>query len=234
MTYRNGVTSTNWRSLLLEDCPLFADLSEEVVERVIARPVLRSFPANHVIVLENDGGGSIHFILEGWVKVRTHNLDGKEITLNILAKGDMFGEMAALDPIPRSTDVITLLETHICSIPAEDFLNLLRTEPMAGVHLAQLLSLRLRQVNRRLRLREADSTARLADVLLFLADGQGKTDGQSCMIPSLPHRELSSLSGLARETVTRVLSKLEKRGLIERDRSSMRIPDLDALEQLVG
>ena len=234
MTYRNGMSSTDWQRLLLEHCPLFEDLPKESVERVIAHPVLRSFPANHVIVLENDGGGSIHFILEGWVKVRTHNLDGKEITLNILAQGDLFGEMAALDHIPRSTDVITLVETHICSIPADDFVHLIQTEPMAGVHLAQLLALRLRQVNRRLRLREADSTARLADVLLFLADGQGKLEGKGCTIPSFPHRELSSLSGLARETVTRVLSKLEKRGLIERDRNSMRIPDLEVLEEIVG
>lgn len=234
MTYRPSASSKDWQQPLFENCPLFTGLSPEAIAQVIAHPVLRSFPANHVIVLENDGGASTHFILEGWVKVRTHNLDGKEITLNILAKGDLFGEMAALDQIPRSTDVITLVETHICSIPADDFLHLLRTEPMAGFHLAQLLALRLRQVNRRLRLREADSTARLADVLLFLADGQGSIDGQGCTIPSFPHRELSSLSGLARETVTRVLSKLEKRQLIERDRLGMRIPDLEALEKIVG
>jgi CRP/FNR family transcriptional regulator, cyclic AMP receptor protein len=234
MTYRPSASSKDWQQSLLKNCPLFEGLPPAAVNRVIAHPVLRSFPANHVIVFENDGGASTHFILEGWVKVRTHNLDGKEITLNILAQGDLFGEMAALDQIPRSTDVITLVETQICSIPADDFLQLLRTEPMAGVHLAQLLALRLRQVNRRLRLREADSTARLADVLLFLADGQGKADGQGCTIPAFPHRELSSLSGLARETVTRVLSKLEKRRLIERDRLGMRIPDLEALEKLVG
>ena len=54
-------------------------------------------------------------------------------------------------------------------------------------------------------------------------------------IPNLPHRELSSLSGLARETVTRVLSKLEKKGLIVRDKDKdlMSIPDIDALERLL-
>ncbi|NJN29221.1 MAG: Crp/Fnr family transcriptional regulator [Synechococcales cyanobacterium RM1_1_8] len=234
MTYRQGVNNADWQQVLLEHCQLFADLPPDIIRRTLARPVLRSFPVNHVIFLENDGGASIHFILQGWVKIRTHNLDGKEITLNILTRGDLFGEMAALEQIPRSTDVITLVDTQVCSIPAEDFLNLVATEPKAGMRLAQLLALRLRQVNRRLRLREADSTARLTDVLLFLADGQGKHQGQGCTIPSLPHRELSSLSGLARETVTRVLSKLEKRGLIERDRSLMHIPDLEALERIVG
>jgi DNA-binding MarR family transcriptional regulator len=53
-------------------------------------------------------------------------------------------------------------------------------------------------------------------------------------IPNLPHRELSSFSGLARETVTRVLAKLEKKGLIERNQQILCILDLQALERLIG
>ena len=234
MTYRYSSPRNNWQELLLKHCTLFHNLSSDSIERAIANPVLRSYSSNHVIVLENDDSASIHFILEGWVKVRTHNIDGKEITLNLLSQGDLFGEMAALDAIPRSTDVITLGDTHICSIPSQDFLDLLKAEPMAGVHLSQLLALRLRQVNRRLRLREADSTARLVDVLLFLVDGQGREEAGCWVIPSFPHRELSSLSGLARETVTRVLRKLENKGLVSRDREVMRIPNLAHLESLVG
>jgi cAMP-binding proteins - catabolite gene activator and regulatory subunit of cAMP-dependent protein kinases len=86
---------------------------------------------------------------------------------------------------------------------------------------------------RRLRLRESDSQSRVADIILFLADGQGKKAEGGIEIPNLPHRELSSLSGLARETVTRVLSKLERKGLIARDRDTLRIPDIDALERML-
>jgi CRP-like cAMP-binding protein len=143
--------------------------------------------------------------------------------------------MAALDEVPRSTDVITLAPTTIGNMPAQDFVNLVKTEPMAGIRLTQLMGRRLRQVNRRLRLRESDSNSRVADILLFLAEGQGKSGLEGGMrIPNLPHRELSSLSGLARETVTRVLSKLEKKGLIERDRDTIYIPDLYSLERLLN
>jgi predicted transcriptional regulator len=44
---------------------------------------------------------------------------------------------------------------------------------------------------------------------------------------------LSSISGLARETVTRSLTKLEKKGLIERQQESLCIPDLAALEKAI-
>jgi CRP-like cAMP-binding protein len=218
----------------VDSIPLLADLSEDSLQTVSSHVVIRSHPANRIILLENDWGGSVYFILEGWVKIRTHNADGKEVTLNIVGKGEIVGEMAALDEMPRSTDAIALTPAITGSIPAQDFLNLLQTEPLAGIRLTQLMAKRLRQINRRMRLRDSDSLSRVADTLLFLAEGQGKTGKQGVEIPNFPHRELSSLSGLARETVTRSLAKLEKKGLIKRESDILLIPDLSALEGIIG
>lgn len=220
-------------TLSIRSAPFFDGLPEDAVERATANVVMRSHPPNQVILLENDWGSSVYFILSGWVKIRTYNLDGKEVTLNILGMGELFGEMAPLDEVPRSTDVITLAPTVIGNMPSQDFVRLLNTEPQSGIRLAKLMARRLRQVNRRLRLRESDSVSRVADILLFLAEGRGKVSEQGTEIPNLPHRELSSLSGLARETVTRVLSKLEKKGLISRDRETLCISDVHALERLM-
>lgn len=211
----------------------FQGLPGEASEKATAHVVGRQHPASQVILLENDWGSSVYFILDGWVKIRTYNMEGKEVTLNVLGKGEIFGEMAALDEVPRSTDVITLVPTLIGNMPAQDFVELINSEPLAGIRLAQLMGRRLRQVNRRLRLRESDSTSRVADILLFLAEGQGKLSDKGTQIPNLPHRELSGLSGLARETVTRVLSKLEKKGLIQRERDVVSIPDVHALERML-
>lgn len=221
------------RQELLETCWFLQGLSLDAVDRMIAQAVSQNHGPNQVILLENDWGSSIYFILDGWVKVRTHNLDGKEITLNVLGRGEMFGEMAALDEVPRSTDVMTLVPTRVCNIPAQDFTEVTQVMPMAGIRLAQMMARRLRQVNRRLRMREADSLARVADVLLFLVDGQSNPTPNRALIPNLPHREISSLSGLARETVTRSLIKLEKQGHIHRQRDVLEIPDLGRLEKLL-
>jgi CRP/FNR family transcriptional regulator, cyclic AMP receptor protein len=218
---------------IVTSSPFFQGLPPSAIDLALTHLVTRTHPANQVILLENDWGGSVYFIIQGWVKIRTYNLEGKEVTLNILGKGELFGEMAALDEVPRSTDVITLTGTVIGSMPAQDFVKLLQAEPMAGVRLAQLMARRLRQVNRRLRLRESDSQSRVADTLIFLAEGQGIKGDAGTEIPNLPHRELSSLSGLARETVTRVLTRLEKKALIKRDQDTICIPDLSALERTI-
>lgn len=233
MDSRYGSRDPALTGLSIQETPFFVGLPEGVVQQATAQVVTRRHPANQVILLENDWGSSVYFILDGWVKIRTYNLDGKEVTLNILGKGELFGEMAPLDEVPRSTDVMTLAPTVIGNLPAQDFVHLINSEPTAGIRLAQLMARRLRQVNRRLRLRESDSTSRVTDILLFLADGQGTHGEDGVAIPNLPHRELSSLSGLARETVTRVLNKLEKKGLLTRDRDVMCIADLAALERLL-
>ncbi|HYW20046.1 MAG TPA: Crp/Fnr family transcriptional regulator [Nodularia sp. (in: cyanobacteria)] len=223
----------NSNSWIISSTPFFKGLPETAVELALTQLVTRTHPANQVILLENDWGGAVYFILDGWVKIRTYNMEGKEVTLNIIGKGELFGEMAALDEVPRSTDVITLTPTMIGSMPSQNFVKLLHTEPLAGLRLSQLMARRLRQVNRRLRLRESDSQSRVADTLLFLAEGQGTQGQTGTEIPNLPHRELSSLSGLARETVTRVLTRLEKKGLITKDPETICIPDLSALEKMI-
>jgi CRP/FNR family transcriptional regulator, cyclic AMP receptor protein len=217
---------------LLQTTAFFAELPEASRRLAMEHAVVRSHPASQMILLENDWGGSVYFILSGWLKIRTYNIDGKEITLNIVGKGEIVGEMAALEQAPRSTDVLSLTPVTIANIPAEDFVQLLKSEPLAGVKLAQLMGRRLRQINRRLRLRESNSASRVADTLLFLAEGQGTdiNSEQGAEIPNFPHRELSSMSGLARETVTRVLTKFERDGLIIRSNDKLAIPDISALE----
>lgn len=219
---------------LSQEIPFFQGFEVEELQAIIPHISIRSHPANQVILLEHDWGGSVYFIMDGWVKIRTHNVDGREVTLNIVGRGEVIGEMAAIEKAPRSTDAITLTAAEVCSIPAGEFYNFLKNEPMAGIRLAQIIARRLRQLNRRLRLREAESLTRVADTLLFLAEGRGRDTSEGVIIPNLPHRELSSISGLARETVTRCLTKLEKRGLIQRDLDFISVANLQDLEDLIS
>lgn len=219
----------------LKIIPLFEKFPIEALEPIARQLSVRDHPENQAIMLQNDWGNAVYFVIDGWVKIRTSDMEGREITLTILGPGEVVGEMAALDEVPRSTDVLALTRTTVASLPAQHFLRFLETDPLAGIQLSRLMSRRLRQINRRLQLREASSTARVADILIFLAESRGKVNLTGIELPNLPHRELSSLSGLARETVTRVLSKLVRDGVIERDnsRNIIRIPDLKALERLI-
>jgi len=213
---------------------LFHGLPAPIQNRASQRLVLRHHPAGSTLLLEQDWGDCVYLLMQGWVKIVTHNREGRDITLNILGPGNLFGEMASLESSPRSSDVVTLTSVTVGGIPAQDFRDLISTEPQVGFRLAQLLVKRIQQLNRRLQVRESESSARLADVLLFLAEGQGQVQQGGVLIPNLPHRELGSLCGLTRETVTRVLKKLEQEGLLTRpDAEHFYLPDRRKLEALV-
>ncbi len=213
---------------------LFHGLPTAIQNRASQRLVLRQHPAGATLLLEQDWGDCVYLLMQGWVKIVTHNRQGRDITLNILGPGNLFGEMASLESSPRSSDVVTLTPATVGGIPAQDFRDLITTEPQVSFRLAQLLVKRIQQLNRRLQVRESESSARLADVLLFLAEGQGQVQKGGVLIPNLPHRELGSLCGLTRETVARVLKKLEQEGLLTRpDAEHFYLPDRRKLEALV-
>ncbi|MCS6782310.1 MAG: Crp/Fnr family transcriptional regulator [Gloeomargarita sp. SKYBB_i_bin120] len=218
----------------LKSTVLFHGLPPAILQRASQRLVVRQHGAGATLVLEQDWGDSVYLLIQGWVKVQTRSRDGRDIILNILGPGNLFGEMASLESSPRASDVVTLTPVTVGSLPAADFWDLINTEPQVGFRLAQLLVKRIQQLNRRLQVRESDSRARLADVLLFLAEGQGQVQSGGVLIPNLAHRELGGLCGLSRETVTRVLKQFEQEGLLVRsDPEHFYLPDRRGLEAVV-
>lgn len=232
---RRSFTDSPAFASCLSSTTLFQGLPATVLQNAISRVLIRQHRPDELLLIEEDWGNSVYLIVQGWVKIRSYNPEGKEVTLNILGPGDIFGEMAVLLSTPRSSDVLSLTSVEVGCFPANDFMTLIQTEPLVGLRLTQIMAKRLQQINRRLRMRESDSGARVVDVLLFLAEGRGQSSATGIEIPKLPHQEIASLSGLTRETVSRVLSKLEKKGLIERSsRDVICLPNLPALEKLLG
>jgi CRP-like cAMP-binding protein len=214
---------------------LFKDLPEEVLKESMNRLTVRQHPPDKLLLIEQDWGNSIYLILQGWVKVRTYNHEAKEVTLNILGPGDVFGEIAILLCSPRSADILSLTDVVIGSLPAADFTSLVQSEYLVGLALAKMMAKRLQQLTRRLRMRESDSVSRVVDILLFLAEGQGRSSPRGIEIPKTTHQEIAGLSGLSRETVSRAMSKLEKKGLIEHSSQNLLcLPNLQTLENLLS
>lgn len=219
----------------LSSSAFFQGLPDAALQEVIHRFRIRQHLAQELLVIEEDWGSCVYFIFEGWAKICSHNYEGKEVTLNILGPGEIFGEMALLLSSPRSTDVLSLTQLTVGCLPAADFMDLVQGQAAFGFQLAQLMARRLHQLNRRVRMRESDSVARVVDILLFLAESLGKSGAAGIEIPRLSHQEIASLSGLTRETVSRVLSKLDKKNLVKRSKEQIVcLLDFQALENYLG
>jgi CRP-like cAMP-binding protein len=86
------------------------------------------FEPGQMIVRQGEAGDCAYFIQSGEVEILQHN-NGKDVRLNVLGKGDYFGEMALLSGQQRSASVRATAPTEVAVLGRENFLTMLRTIP---------------------------------------------------------------------------------------------------------
>ena len=128
----------------LRKFPLFAELSDEHLARLVEIGQLRNCTANDVVFNQGDDPDGLYVLLEGNVSVFLTNEDGNDVELAKLAAGDFFGEMALLDGQPRSASIGCVSDCRMMLLGRKDFLQLLATSQLMLESLLGDLSRRVR------------------------------------------------------------------------------------------
>ena len=203
-------------SELLKCVPLFEGLNDDELGALSQMASLRPFPRERVVIMAEEEGDTLFVIHRGQVKVSIVSEDGREVILSILSEGDFFGEMSLLDGNPRSANVTTMQETELLMLRRADFVRLIQNAPQIAVKLLSVLAGRLRKTDRQIEgLALSDVTGRITQTLLQLADEYGTPTAEGILVRNRPtHQDLANMSGTTRETVSRVLKRLENQGYI--------------------
>jgi signal transduction histidine kinase len=127
----------------LRKIPLFADLSEEDLERLYQMAETVSIPAGELVLREGDSGDSLFVVLDGELEV-TKRQGSQDILLALYKPGQFFGEMALLEQAPRSASVRTLQESRLLVISQVAFQTLLSCSPSAPLKILHTVTSRLR------------------------------------------------------------------------------------------
>ena len=201
---------------VLRKVPLFDGLHQEELEALTEAVVRRVFPRNSIIIFAEDRGETFFIIHRGRVKISLMSEEGREVILSILEDGEFFGDLSLLDGKPRSADVTAIEDTELCVLRRPDFLRLIHTVPQIAVEILGVLASRLRRADRMIAsLTFLDITGRIADVLLHIADERGIEREEGVCIPDRPsYQTLASMVGTTRETVTRVIGRLQTQGYL--------------------
>ena len=210
---------------LLRRVPLFEVLKDDDLEAIARVTITRSYDKDQVIILAEEEGDALFIIADGQVKVSIVSEDGREVILSLLGEGAVFGELSLLDGKPRSANVVATQDTELYMVRRADFLQLIYTVPQIAVGLLAELAARLRKTDRKIEsLALLDVTSRISETLLQLADEQGSETKFGVSLEERPtHQQLASMSGTTRETVSRVLKRLEGQGYISSEGRSMTI-----------
>jgi CRP/FNR family transcriptional regulator/CRP/FNR family cyclic AMP-dependent transcriptional regulator len=199
----------------LRKVPLFEGLTDEDLEAIAKVTISRTYDKDQIIILAEEEGDALFIIESGQVKVSIVS-DGREVILSLLGNGAMFGELSLLDGKPRSANVVATENTALYMVRRADFLQLIYKVPKIAIALLAELAARLRKTDRKIEgLALLDVTSRISETLLQLATDQGEQREEGIHLATRPtHQQLANMSGTTRETVSRVLKRLENQGYI--------------------
>lgn len=200
----------------LKRVPIFNALTEEELRSFLPNFREKKFPKNSIIFSQDEEGDTFFFIVNGKVKIVIMSKDGREVILSTLGKNEFFGEMSLIDGLPRSATVVAMEDTTLIFLKRNDFLAKLKEHPSMMITMMQEMSRRMRKADERIgSLSLLSVYGRVARVLLEIAKENGKKIPNGYMIEHRPtQNDIACMAGTTRETVTRIMSDLVRRGLI--------------------
>lgn len=221
-------------SNILRKIPVFSELEDHLIDKIAELTIIKKYAKSDIIFFEGDPGEAIHFVKSGKVKIFKTSEGGKEIIINILSPGDIFAEVTLFQrniPYPASVEVIE--EGEIGSIRNRDLERLISENPQLAVELLRAMAKKLKEVQQRVReLGSNDAIERTIRVLSALAKNHGsKTKDGIVLCKNITRQDMANLVGTTRETMSRILSKFSKEGLVEIKGRTIVIKDADALEE---
>ena len=217
---------------LIKKCFIFNGLSEKDIEMVEGIGNLCSYSSRQNIFFEGDPANGFHIVISGKVKIFKLSSEGREQILHIFGPGEPFGEAAVFAGINFPANATALEPTQTFYIDRAKFVALLNKKPHLAMNLLAVLSKRLMIFARMigdLALKEVPG--RLATYLLI---SSAQKNGASSFDLDLSKTQLASLLGTIPETLSRILSKMQKDKIIEVRGARIKILDFEGLRQISG
>jgi signal transduction histidine kinase len=142
---------------------LFRELDPKELQALREAAQERTFPARARIFTENDPGDGVYVIRDGLVEIAHMVGDRAFCVFSKFGPGEIFGEMAVIEDLPRSATTTAVKETRVYFIPKDQMRKLLQRLPALSFRMLQEISKRLRDFNQH-HLREIIQAERLATV----------------------------------------------------------------------
>jgi CRP/FNR family transcriptional regulator len=216
---------------VLADTDIFYGLPPEQLAAIAQIARSQTFDKRETLFHQGDKGNGFYIVQTGRVKVFQLSASGREQILHVFSTGDHFAEVPAFDGMAFPASAEALEPTTVLFFPRQLFLALLEQNPSLAINMLKSATRHLRRFSHLIDdLSLKEIPARLAAHLLKLSEQAGQ--GNQVEL-SLSKRELASLLGTIPETLSRVLYRLSKEGLITVEGTRIRLIDRDALRDIV-
>ncbi|MGB0913638.1 MAG: Crp/Fnr family transcriptional regulator [Phaeobacter italicus] len=185
--------------------------------------------AGDTLFEQGDEGDALYAIIQGAVEFSVLALDGRKLTLEMMRRGELFGEITLFDPGARTATAIACEPTVLLRVRHADVLLQIRKQPELAVDMIHLAGQRMRWMGRQLNEQVfLPLPTRLARKILHLAP---EAAASPCKL-TLSQAELAEFVGATREAVSKILSSWKRDDVIQGARGGLVILDWEALSRL--
>jgi CRP/FNR family cyclic AMP-dependent transcriptional regulator len=219
----------------LRNIELFKSLDDEAYGQISSLVKWKRYRKGAEVIPYMGEKDEVYFIASGSVRVTIFSFSGKEISYQELGSGKMFGELSAIDQLPRTANVIALEPALIGTISGGDYWRLIERYPaIAAATLKRLASMIRFLIDRVYQYGALNVKDRVRMEVLRLAR-EVMSDNDTATIRNFPtHKEIANRVNTHREAVTKELNELTRMGLIEQNKRALTVKTVAGLTDLVS
>ena len=227
------IVDQNNIKIYFKNSPIFSSLNEFDRMQLEKKSISNIYEPGDTIIEQGDDTNSVYFLMSGTVHVLDYSRSHRAVTYASLKDGEMFGEMAAIDGLPRSAWVCAISTCKVISLPGTTFINLLKNNADISLKILKKLSFRLRLSDEKLTDVSLFGTEqRICIELVRMTKLDPKTKNNVYQIKQMPTQaNFANIIGSTRETVSRILAKLRDDQIIIKTESGFVVPDKKQLEK---
>ena len=200
----------------LKGFDLFRGLNQAALSRVEAKCQVKRLRRGAVVYISGEPAERVFAVGEGMIKLSTLSAEGREGTLALLGAGEIFGELEVIEDTARGHLATAAHDSVVLSIPKASFLELMRRQQDFAFQVTVRLGQKVTEFQSRIScLLFKGAHSRLSELLLDFGRRYGlKTPEGTRLRYRFSHRDLASLIGVSRETVSHTLGELRRSGIL--------------------
>jgi CRP/FNR family transcriptional regulator, nitrogen oxide reductase regulator len=209
----------------LQRVDLFQEIAPTDLVRIAQAARRRQISAGTFLFHQGDPAEMIYIPVQGRLKLTQITPEGNEVILRYVGVGEMSGATAVFGDTAYPASAETVAETIVLGWDSETMLQLIGQYPRLGFNMLHLLSVRLQELQDRLREMSTERVERrIARALLRLVSQLGRKVETGVLIDlPLSRQDLANMTGTTLYTVSRILSRWEEEGIVEAGREKVLI-----------
>jgi CRP-like cAMP-binding protein len=224
----NGKNTMDDVRTAIHELSMFNGVSDEALHELASMARCHDYPKNNILFYQGDPPGSIYLLVSGRVKCTLMNEEGREVVLNGVQPGGIFGLISAIDGGPQPANAITVQRSRIAKFPVDDFVAWLAQQKMVQKVIMAEFGRRIRDAYQKIGEHALMGVKeRLLMALLDIADREGESEPEGAMIVFTrpTHQELANRIGSSREVVSRLLKDLLDSDLLHAEGRVIRVSE---------